>query len=198
MEKIEENNHNCLEQKEQLFCLLWICQPVEIKAFQQDHSLLARAGCFQSSFVQFPAITSPLSVEDPTLLTDLWPGKVIISVKHIFRKTPKSWERLFQRWQRAPLMLPSPIPQTGTEKVGIGLVCCINHCIVSTFIMPKSHLLSEVLIHSGENLKERQARDTAEGLYSLQGLTQSLERKSVLLPHCLCPRAVPAQSSGHS
>lgn len=120
VEKIEENSHNCLEQKEQLFCLLWSCQPVEIKAFQQDHSLLARAGCIQSSAFLFDSQQShpisPLPVEDPTLLTDLWPGKVIISVKYIFIKAPKSWERHFQRWQRTPLILPSPSPQTRIGK----------------------------------------------------------------------------------
>lgn len=80
---------------------------------------------------------------------------------------------------------------------GTSLVCCINHCIISTFSAPKGCPLSEMLIHSREDVKERQVRDTAEGLYSFQGFTQSLERKSVLSPCCLCPTALPAQSNGH-
>lgn len=102
MEKIEENSHNCLEQKEQLFCLLWICQPVEIKAFQQDHSLLALAGCFQSSFVRFPAITSSLStVGGRSHLTDrslAWESNYH-SETHLYKNTKELGETLSEMAQ---------------------------------------------------------------------------------------------------
>lgn len=80
MEKTEENSYNCLEKNEQIFCVLWICQPVEIKAFQRDHSPAVKGLTafrplnFCSAFLlcsQRSHLISSQPVENPTLVTYL-------------------------------------------------------------------------------------------------------------------------------
>lgn len=86
MGKIEENSYNCLEKNEQIFCLLRICHPVEIKAFQGDHSPASkgltafRSPNFCSAFLLYSHQSHPISsqaAEDPTLVTDLWLRRII-------------------------------------------------------------------------------------------------------------------------
>lgn len=103
-EKIDETSYNCLEKNEQVFCLLCICHPVEIKAFQGDLSptgkgLTAyRSLNFCSVFLLYSQqsdSTSSQPVENSTLVTDLWLRRIIILCKtHLYKKAEK--QRVFQ------------------------------------------------------------------------------------------------------
>lgn len=103
-EEIEENSYNYSEKGEEIFCLLWICHPVEIKAFQGDHSLAGRILTafrplnFCSAFLLYSQMSHPVSsqlVKDLILVTDPWLKRItILCETHLYKNAKKQRESL--------------------------------------------------------------------------------------------------------
>lgn len=153
------------KKKEQLFCLLLICQPVEIKTFSKIIPLLAKAWLYSELClcVQFPAVASYFpTTGGRSHLTDRAlsvPRKVIVFVKRIFIKRPKSEER-------GLLIFLSPTPQAQHKVWDVS----ISHCSIGTFSGPKSHLHSKMLTHKRKILSKSRSETLSRASTPSRGL----------------------------
>lgn len=166
-EEIEENSYNYSEKGEEIFCLLWICHPVEIKAFQGDHSLAGRILTafrplnFCSAFLLYSQMSHPVSsqlVKDLILVTDPWLKRItILCETHLYKNAKKQRESFKDGRKHCPLF-PYQLPRLLLGTPVCLWYACINYCSIGPFNTPKSHLHSKVLIKKRENPKQKQAR----------------------------------------